>query len=81
LTRIARQATVTNLLNPKIIVFYLAFLPQFVDRHSGQVALQFVILGISFTAVGLIVDLAIGVASGRLGLPSDSSLSAARHRP
>jgi threonine/homoserine/homoserine lactone efflux protein len=65
--RIVGQATVTNLANPKVIVFYLAFLPQFVDRHHGQVAWQFVILGASFTAVGLVVDLAVGVASGRLG--------------
>jgi threonine/homoserine/homoserine lactone efflux protein len=66
-SRIVRQAAITNLANPKVIVFYLAFLPQFVDRHHGSITWQFVILGATFTAVGLIVDLAVGVASGRLG--------------
>lgn len=67
LGRIVRQAAITNLANPKVIVFYLAFLPQFVDRHHGSITWQFVILGASFTAIGLIVDLAVGLASGRLG--------------
>ena len=36
-SRIVRQAMVTNILKPKIIVFYVAFLPQFLDRDRGDV--------------------------------------------
>ena len=36
--RIVRQAVVTNVLNPKIIVFYVAFLPQFLDRDAARSA-------------------------------------------
>ena len=67
LLRVGRQGAVTNLLNPKVILFFLAFLPQFVDRDQGSVGLQLLALGIAFAAVGLIVDAAIGIASGRLG--------------
>jgi threonine/homoserine/homoserine lactone efflux protein len=65
--RIVRQAVLTNVLNPKIIVFYVAFLPQFVDRDRGAVGLQLLLLGLTFMVVGLVVDLAVGVSAGRLG--------------
>lgn len=41
--------------------------PKIVRARSGQVARQFVILGASFMTVGLIIDLLVGIASGRLG--------------
>ena len=63
-SQIAHQAALTNLLNPKVIVFFLAFLPQFVDRGRGEVAAQILLLGVVFTLVGLTTDLAYGVLAG-----------------
>jgi threonine/homoserine/homoserine lactone efflux protein len=66
-SRIVRQAMLTNILNPKIVVFYVAFLPQFLDRGRGDVGLQLLLLGLIFLLVGLVVDLAVGITAGRLG--------------
>ncbi|MER7009381.1 LysE family translocator [Dactylosporangium sp. NPDC000555] len=65
--RVLWRATVTNILNPKIILFYLAFLPQFVDAGRGHPTLQLLILGLTFVVVGLLVDSLIGITAGRLG--------------
>jgi threonine/homoserine/homoserine lactone efflux protein len=60
------RGLLTNLLNPKMALFTIAFLPQFVDPH-GDVALQFVVLGACFVALEILVDGTVGVLAGRLG--------------
>ena len=61
------QGVLSNVLNPKIAIFFLAFLPQFVDQGSSQVTLQLIILGLTFAFVGLCFLLAVGYSSGTIG--------------
>ena len=55
----------TNILNPKVIVFYLALLPQFVSVPLGHVGLQVFLLGCIHNAIGLSFLLAVGLAAGK----------------
>jgi threonine/homoserine/homoserine lactone efflux protein len=52
LARAFGEAALTNILNPKIIVFFIAFLPQFADPARGGVALQIIALGLMFIVAG-----------------------------
>jgi threonine/homoserine/homoserine lactone efflux protein len=61
------QGVLSNVLNPKIAIFFLAFLPQFVDRGSPQVTWQLLILGITFACFGLCFLLVVGYFSGSIG--------------
>ena len=61
------QGVLSNVLNPKIAIFFLAFLPQFVDKQSGQVTLQLILLGLTFAGFGLCFLLAVGYSSGVIG--------------
>lgn len=66
LSRIARQGFVVAVLNPKTAIFFLAFVPQFVNPSHGPVAWQFLILGTLFAILGIVTDSAYGVLAGAL---------------
>jgi threonine/homoserine/homoserine lactone efflux protein len=61
------QGVIVNVLNPKTALFFLAFLPQFVDPDAGSVALQTAVLGAVFVALALVSDSLYGLAAGTLG--------------
>ena len=61
------RGAVTNLANPKSVTFVVALLPQFIDRGLGDVPLQFAVLGAIFVAFEVVIDGAVGLASGRIG--------------
>jgi threonine/homoserine/homoserine lactone efflux protein len=67
LTKIFRQSIVVELTNPKTALFFLAFLPQFVDVQSANVTMQLVILGSLYGVIAMGSDVIVALLSGRLG--------------
>lgn len=67
LAAIFRQGAITNVLNPKVAIFFLAFLPQFIDARRGSVLLQILLLGLIFNIGGTLVNLGVAYAGGSLG--------------
>ena len=61
--RLFRAAMLVNILNPKVALFFLAFLPQFVDPRAAMSALQILTLGLWFDLVGTLVNTAVAVAA------------------
>ena len=67
LSRVFVQGVVVNVLNPKTALFFLAFLPQFVDPGHGAAWMQVVVLGATFVAVGLCTDSIYALLGGKAG--------------
>lgn len=67
LATIYRQSVVGNMLNPKVTLFFLAFLPQFVNAQAGGVAWQLALLGAIFMVQTAIIFGAVALFSGWLG--------------
>ncbi|MEP5758440.1 MAG: LysE family translocator [Litoreibacter sp.] len=62
---IFRRGLITNILNPKVVVFYLALLPQFINIELGHVGLQIFLLGCIHTIIGITFLICIGLAAGK----------------
>jgi len=67
LRRIYAQGIVVNVLNPKTALFFLAFLPQFVDPAAAHPALEVAFLGLLFVALGLVTDSIWALVAGTAG--------------
>ena len=67
LSRVFLQGVVVNVLNPKTALFFLAFLPQFVDPARGAAWTQIIVLGTTFIAVGLCTDSLYALLGGTAG--------------
>jgi threonine/homoserine/homoserine lactone efflux protein len=65
--RILWQAALTNLLNPKVILFFLAFLPQFARPDAGPVWLQMASLGAIFLVLGATYLVTVAAIAGSIG--------------
>ena len=59
-----RQGILTNILNPKVALFFLAFLPQFIDRASPAKVPAFILLGLTFVTTGTIWCLILAWCAG-----------------
>ena len=67
LSRVFAQGVLVNILNPKTALFFLAFLPQFVDTSRGPVWAQILVFGVTLVALGLLTDSLYALLGGSTG--------------
>jgi len=78
--RLFMQGMVVNILNPKVGLFFVAFLPQFIDPGRGSSAVQILVLGGVFVAIAVLSDLVYALASGSIGSWLSTRARIARQR-
>jgi threonine/homoserine/homoserine lactone efflux protein len=61
------EGVLVNVLNPKVALFFVAFLPQFVDSSRGSAAAQIFVLGLVFLLIAFVLDLGWALAAGSVG--------------
>ncbi|MEZ5850276.1 MAG: LysE family translocator [Hyphomicrobiaceae bacterium] len=66
LAQVFWQGALTNALNPKVAMFFLAFLPQFVDADAPSKAAAFILLGMIFNVVGTSWNVVVACFAGRM---------------
>lgn len=67
------QGVITNILNPKVALFFLAFLPQFIDLSQPKPEFQILLLGSWFNFSGTVVNVIVALLFGKLGSLLNSS--------
>ena len=67
LTKVFRQGVITNVLNPKVALFFLAFLPQFIHPGKASAQWQIFLLGAWFNISGTIVNILVALLFGKMG--------------
>lgn len=67
LRKIFIQGVLVNMLNPKVAIFFLAFLPQFVDADAPSATMQTLVLGMTLVFIGLVSDSLYALAGGTVG--------------
>lgn len=65
--KLYRRGIIMNITNPKVSIFFLAFLPQFADPSRGSIALQILLLGGLFIVATILIFGAIALLAGTLG--------------
>ena len=79
LSKVFFEGLVVNVLNPKVTLFFLSLLPQFVKPAAGSPALQIVVLGATLLLLGLISDMVYVFTAGALGARLARRARALRH--